>query len=184
MSKRNHRKAKEIWPPPRRARKCRRSPSVSRRPYWIAVTFWITRNASVTVNGLSRPSAFPGWQKPARRRAPQLTHLREAQYFSEHLHPAPAAVTAGFQPVCAGLSGVRQRLLEKRFSVTGKLLKLETSPAKYTRRGVDPSVYWFVQSFAEPHPFAPDSVFTCWSRISIKSCMGCRNICRRSTPRG
>lgn len=29
-------------------------------------------------NGLSRPSAFPGWQKPARRRAPQLTHLREA----------------------------------------------------------------------------------------------------------
>ncbi len=49
--------------------------------------------------------------------------------------------------------------LEKRFSVTGKLLKLETSPAKYTRRGVDPSVYWFVQSFAEPHPFAPDSVF-------------------------
>jgi PBSX family phage portal protein len=49
--------------------------------------------------------------------------------------------------------------LEKRFSVTGKLLKLEASPAKYTRRGVDPSVYWFVQSFAEPHPFAPDSVF-------------------------
>ncbi|MBH2886464.1 phage portal protein [Serratia marcescens] len=49
--------------------------------------------------------------------------------------------------------------LEKRFSVTGKLLKLETSPAKYTRCGVDPSVYWFVQSFAEPHPFAPDSVF-------------------------
>lgn len=49
--------------------------------------------------------------------------------------------------------------LEKRFSVTGKLLKLETSPAKYTRRGVDQSVYWFVQSFAEPHPFAPDSVF-------------------------
>lgn len=43
--------------------------------------------------------------------------------------------------------------------MTGKLLKLETSPAKYTRRGVDPSVYWFVQSFAEPHLFAPDSVF-------------------------
>ncbi|CAI0969674.1 phage portal protein, PBSX family [Serratia proteamaculans] len=49
--------------------------------------------------------------------------------------------------------------LEKRQSVSGKLLKLETSPAKYTRRGVEPGVYWFVQSFAEPHPFAPDSVF-------------------------
>ncbi|MBV6694444.1 phage portal protein [Serratia quinivorans] len=49
--------------------------------------------------------------------------------------------------------------LEKRQSVSGKLLKLETSPAKYTRRGVEPGVYWFVQSFAEPHPFAANSVF-------------------------
>ncbi|CAI2467901.1 phage portal protein, PBSX family [Serratia ficaria] len=49
--------------------------------------------------------------------------------------------------------------LEKRTSVTGKPLKLVASPAKYTRRGVDPSVYWFVQSFIEPHSFAPDSMF-------------------------
>ncbi|MBV6694840.1 MULTISPECIES: phage portal protein [Serratia] len=49
--------------------------------------------------------------------------------------------------------------LEKRQSVSGKLLKLETSPAKYTRRGVEPGVYWFVQSFVEPHPFAANSVF-------------------------
>lgn len=49
--------------------------------------------------------------------------------------------------------------LEKRMSVSGKLLKLQTSPAKYTRRGVEPDVYWFVQSFAEPHSFAPGGVF-------------------------
>lgn len=49
--------------------------------------------------------------------------------------------------------------LEKRMSVSGKLLKLQTSPAKYTRRGVEPGVYWFVQSFAEPHSFAPGGVF-------------------------
>lgn len=49
--------------------------------------------------------------------------------------------------------------LEKRMSVSGKLLKLETSPAKYTRRGVELDVYWFVQSFAEPHSFAPGSIF-------------------------
>ncbi|TFZ87545.1 phage portal protein, partial [Serratia marcescens] len=49
--------------------------------------------------------------------------------------------------------------LEKRMSVSGKLLKLQTSPAKYTRRGVEPGVYWFVQSFAEPHCFAPGGVF-------------------------
>ncbi len=49
--------------------------------------------------------------------------------------------------------------LEERMSVSGKLLTLQTSLAKYTRRGVDPDVYWFVQSFAEPHCFAPGGVF-------------------------
>lgn len=49
--------------------------------------------------------------------------------------------------------------LEKRLSVTGQLLKLETSPAKYTRRGVEDGVYWYVSNYTQPHPFAPDSVF-------------------------
>lgn len=49
--------------------------------------------------------------------------------------------------------------LEQRLSVSGKPLKLVTSPAKYTRRGVESGVYWFVQSFTKPHSFAPDSVF-------------------------
>ncbi|TNV19698.1 phage portal protein [Buttiauxella sp. B2] len=49
--------------------------------------------------------------------------------------------------------------LEKRMSVTGKLLRLETSPAKYTRKGTNEDVYWFVQSFITPHEFAPGSVF-------------------------
>ncbi len=49
--------------------------------------------------------------------------------------------------------------LEKRMSVTGQLLKLETSPAKYTRRGVEDGVYWYVSNYTQPHPFAPDSVF-------------------------
>jgi len=49
--------------------------------------------------------------------------------------------------------------LEKRFSATGKVLKLEPSPAKYTRRGVEDDVYWWVPSFDQPQPFAPGSVF-------------------------
>ncbi|MGK3191690.1 phage portal protein [Enterobacter soli] len=49
--------------------------------------------------------------------------------------------------------------LEKRYSATGKVINLETSPAKYTRRGVENDVYWFVSSFAHPHEFAPGSVF-------------------------
>ncbi|MWU33884.1 phage portal protein [Escherichia coli] len=49
--------------------------------------------------------------------------------------------------------------LEKRYSTTGKVIRLETSPAKYTRRGVEEDVYWWVPSFNEPTPFTPGSVF-------------------------
>ncbi|HFZ1373990.1 TPA: phage portal protein [Klebsiella pneumoniae] len=49
--------------------------------------------------------------------------------------------------------------LEQRKSVTGRPLKLETSPAKYTRRGIEEDVYWWVPSFDQPHPFSPGSVF-------------------------
>lgn len=49
--------------------------------------------------------------------------------------------------------------LEKRYSTTGKVIRLETSPAKYTRRGVEEDVYWWVPSFNEPTAFAPGPVF-------------------------
>lgn len=49
--------------------------------------------------------------------------------------------------------------LEKRYSTTGKVIRLETSPAKYTRRGVEEDVYWWVPSFNEPTPFTSGSVF-------------------------
>ncbi|MEQ5194629.1 phage portal protein [Klebsiella pasteurii] len=49
--------------------------------------------------------------------------------------------------------------LELRKSITGRPLKLETSPAKYTRRGIEDDVYWWGPTFDQPHPFAPDSVF-------------------------
>lgn len=49
--------------------------------------------------------------------------------------------------------------LEKRMSTTGRMMKLETSPAKYTRRGVEDGAYWWVPSFIQPHAFEPGSVF-------------------------
>lgn len=49
--------------------------------------------------------------------------------------------------------------IEKRLSVTGQLLKLEASPAKYTRRGVEENVYWFVENYIAPHTFGQGSVF-------------------------
>ena len=49
--------------------------------------------------------------------------------------------------------------IEKRVSLSGKPIKLETSPAKYTRRGVEDDTYWYMQSDSPPHQFAPGSVF-------------------------
>lgn len=49
--------------------------------------------------------------------------------------------------------------IEERRSLTGKQLKLETSPAKYTRRGIEDDVYWYIQSYTQPHQFKAGSVF-------------------------
>lgn len=49
--------------------------------------------------------------------------------------------------------------LEVRKNQLGKPLRLQCSPAKYTRRGVEPDTYWFVQDWKEPHQFASGSVF-------------------------
>lgn len=49
--------------------------------------------------------------------------------------------------------------IEERRSYTDKPVKYETSPAKYTRRGVEEDTYWYIQNFTKPHQFAPGSVF-------------------------
>ncbi|ELY5849556.1 phage portal protein [Cronobacter turicensis] len=49
--------------------------------------------------------------------------------------------------------------LEARKSVTGKVIRLDASPAKYTRRGVEENVYWWVPGFSLPQQFEPGSVF-------------------------
>ncbi|MEA9389548.1 phage portal protein [Acerihabitans sp. TG2] len=49
--------------------------------------------------------------------------------------------------------------LELRKNQLGEPLRLECIPAKYTRRGVEPDTYWFVQYWKEPHRFETGSVF-------------------------
>lgn len=48
---------------------------------------------------------------------------------------------------------------ELRRNTLGQPLRLETSPAKYTRRGVEEGVYWFVGEWKEAHQFVTDQVF-------------------------
>ncbi len=49
--------------------------------------------------------------------------------------------------------------LELRKYQLDEPLRLHCSPAKYTRRGVEPDTYWFAQDWKEAHQFAPGSVF-------------------------
>jgi len=48
---------------------------------------------------------------------------------------------------------------ELRRNTLGQPQRLETSPAKYTWRGVEDGVYWFVGEWKEAHQFDADKVF-------------------------
>lgn len=49
--------------------------------------------------------------------------------------------------------------LERQENVLGRAMRLEPSLGVYTRRGVDPGVFWFVPNMRMPHEFAAGSVF-------------------------
>ncbi len=48
---------------------------------------------------------------------------------------------------------------ELRRNSLGRPFRLETTPAKFTRKGVKDGEYWFVNDWKEPHQFMPGSVF-------------------------
>ncbi|VDZ76674.1 phage portal pbsx family protein [Salmonella bongori] len=73
------------------------------------------------------------------------------------IHCCPVRISAAF---ALDYLVFGNAFLEQRHSVTGQLIKLLTSPAKYTRRGVDDSVFLVCgKNFTQPHEFAPDTVF-------------------------
>ncbi len=48
---------------------------------------------------------------------------------------------------------------ELRCNSLSQPLRLETSSAKYTRRGVEEGVYWFLNELKEAHQFEAGQVF-------------------------
>lgn len=74
--------------------------------------------------------------------------------------------------------------LELRRNDLGDPWRLEVSPAKYTRRGVEEDIYWFVNDWKEPHQFGKGSVFHLIEPDINQSCTACRNISVRLTPPG
>jgi capsid portal protein len=85
-------------------------------------------------------------EKPARRRAPQLPIYVKRNILTSTFIPHPLLSRQDFSRFVLDYLVFANGYLEKRMSVTGQLMKLETSPAKYTRRGVEDGVYWYVST--------------------------------------
>jgi len=54
--------------------------------------------------------------------------------------------------------------LERRDNLAGRPLQMLHSPAMYTRRGVDPGVYWWVPGYKQEAAFRPDRVVHVWEQ--------------------
>lgn len=64
-----------------------------------------------------------------------------------------------FSAMCLDLLVFGNGHVERRRAINGRPLTLRHSLTYYTRAGVEPGQYWFVQNYATPFAFAPDSVF-------------------------
>ncbi|PPX83817.1 phage portal protein [Cronobacter sakazakii] len=73
--------------------------------------------------------------------------------------PHPKLTSQDFSRFVLDYAVFGNAFLERRESISRKAFKYETSPAKYTRRGLEEDVYWYIQNFTKPHEFAPGSVF-------------------------
>jgi PBSX family phage portal protein len=65
---------------------------------------------------------------------------------------------AAFERVVMDFQVFGNAYLEKRVSMAGTTMTLEPALAKYMRRGLDMSTYFFVQSWQQPHEFAPGTI--------------------------
>ena len=73
--------------------------------------------------------------------------------------PHPLFSRAAFERFVLDWQVFGNAYLENRVSWAGSSMGLAPAMAKYMRRGVDLSTYYFVQSAAEPHQFARGTVF-------------------------
>lgn len=73
--------------------------------------------------------------------------------------PHPMTSQQEFSKFALDYLVVGNALAKLRRNGLDKPLRLETSPAKFTRKGIADGVYWFVNDWKEPHEFSVSSVF-------------------------
>lgn len=91
------------------------------------------------------------------------THHSSAIYVKRNILvstfiPHPLLSRATFARLVLDLQVFGNAYVEERTSVAGTTMALEAPLAKYMRRGLDLSTYFFVQGGHEPHEFAPGSI--------------------------
>ncbi|NMP27198.1 phage portal protein [Rahnella sp. SAP-1] len=106
------------------------------------------------------PVSFPGLAKSMRA----AVHHSSPMYVKRNILastfiPHPLLSQQQFSRYALDYIVFGNGFMEQRQSRSGQLLRLETSPAKYTRRGVEEGLYWFVENYIAPHAFAPDTIF-------------------------
>ena len=74
------------------------------------------------------------------------------------LKPHPMITQQAFSRLALDYLVFGNAFVELRKNSLGKPLRLDASPAKYTRRGVEDDVYWFTQGWKEAHQFETGSV--------------------------
>lgn len=106
------------------------------------------------------PVTFDGLAKSFR----SSPHHSSAIYFKRNLlvslfKPHPLLSRETFSALALDYLTFGNCFLERRYSMTSKLLPLTHSLAKYTRRGQDLNTYFFVRGWAQEHAFKPGDVW-------------------------
>lgn len=106
------------------------------------------------------PVSFDGLAKSFR----SSPHHSSAIYFKRNLlvslfKPHPLLSRETFSALALDYLTFGNCYLERRYSVTSRLLPLKHSLAKYTRRGQELDRYFFVRGWAQEHEFAPGDVW-------------------------
>ncbi|MFY9327158.1 MAG: phage portal protein [Georgfuchsia sp.] len=73
--------------------------------------------------------------------------------------PHPALSRTEFASFALDFLTFGNAYLERRDSMTGKLIKLQRALARFTRRGKDLDTYWYVQGWKQEHQFPKGKVF-------------------------
>lgn len=161
MSKRNHRKAFIAQTQPAQDASQPFEAFTYGEPTAVLDKRDIMDYAECTHNGrwYEPPVSFHGLAKSLRSAVHHSSPLYvKRSILASTFIPHPLLSQQEFNKFALDYLVLGNAFMELRRNTLGKPLRLETSPAGFTRRGVEEGVYWFVNEWKEAHQFEADQV--------------------------